>query len=62
MENLSQKEMRYMAKNRNISGYKGMPKDKLLRMINNTSSNNNSSNNNKRDRNSLFKSKKVFII
>ena len=51
-----------MAKNRNISGYKGMPKDKLLRMINNTSSNNNSSNNNKRDRNSLFKSKKVFII
>ena len=37
-----------MAKNRNICGYKSMPKDKLIRIINN----------NERDRKSLFKSKK----
>ena len=45
-----------IAKNRKINGYKSMPKDKLLRIINN----------NKRDRKSLFNSKKketkeVFI-
>ena len=48
MRNLSQKELRLKAKNRNIYGDKSMPKDKLLRMINN----------NERDRKSLFESKK----
>ena len=47
MQNLSQKELRLIAKNRNISGYKSIPKDKLLRIINNEG-----------DRKSLFKSKK----
>ena len=58
MLNLSLKELRLIAKNRNINSYKNMPKDKLLRIIN--------TNNNKRDRKSLFKSKmkkpkKLFI-
>ena len=35
MQNLSQKELRLTAKNRNICGYKRMPKDKFLRIINN---------------------------
>ena len=48
MQNVSQKELRLIAKNRNISGYKSMHKDKLLRMINN----------NEGDRMSLFKLKK----
>ena len=48
MQNRSRKELRLKAKNRNICGYKSMPKDKLLRIINN----------NERDRKSLFKSKK----
>ena len=56
MQNLSRKELRLIAKNRNICGYKSMPKEKLLRIINN----------NERDKKSLFKSKKkkpkkVFI-
>ena len=34
MLNLSLKEMRLIAGNRNINGYKSMPKDKLLRIIN----------------------------
>ena len=51
MENLSLKELRLIAKNRNISGYKGMPKDELLGIIDNN-------NNNKGDRKSLFKSEK----
>ena len=56
MQNLSRKELRLIAKNRNICGYKSMPKDKLSRIINN----------NERDRKSLFKQKKkkpkkVFI-
>ena len=55
MENLSLKESRLIAKNRNISGNKSMPKDKLLGIIIN---NNNNNNNNKGDRKSLFKSKK----
>ena len=49
MENLSLKELRIMAKNRNISGYKSIPKDKLLGIINNNN------NNNKGDRERLFK-------
>ena len=49
MQNLSRKELRLIAKNRYICGYKSIPKDKLLRIINN---------NNKRDKNSFFKSKK----
>ena len=48
MQNLSRKELRLIAKNRNICGYKSIPKDKLLRIINN----------NERDRESLFKLKK----
>ena len=48
MQNLSQKELRLIAKNRNISGYKSMPKDKLLRIITN----------NEIDKKILFKSKK----
>ena len=40
--------MRLIAKNRSVSGYKSIPKDKLLRIINN----------NEGDRKSLFKSKK----
>ena len=43
MQNLSRKEVRYIARNRNIDGYKSVPKDKSLRiMVNN--------NNNKRGR------------
>ena len=48
MQNLSRKQLRLMAKNRNICGYKSMLKDKLIRVINN----------NERNRKSLFKSKK----
>ena len=48
MQNLSQNELRLIAKTRNICGYKSMPKDKLLRIINN----------NVGDRKSLLKSKK----
>ena len=48
MKNLPLKELRLIAKNRNISNYKSMPKDKLLRIINNI----------KRDRKSLFKQKR----
>ena len=49
MLNLSLKELRLIAKNRNINGYESMPKDKLLTITNN---------NNKGDRKSLLKSKK----
>ena len=35
MKNLSLKELRGTAKSRNIDGYKSMPKNKLLRIINN---------------------------
>ena len=35
MLNLSLKELRLVAKNRNISGYKSLRKDKLSRIINN---------------------------
>ena len=48
MLNLSLKELRLITKNISINGYESMSKDKLLGEINN----------NKRDRNSLFKSKK----
>ena len=48
MQNLSQKGLRLIAKNSNICGYKSMPKDNLLRIINS----------NERDKKSLFKSKK----
>ena len=49
--NLSLREIRSIAKNRNIKGYKSMPKDKLLRIINN----------NKGDGKSPFKLKKEEI-
>ena len=56
MLNLPLKKLRLIAEYRNIDGYKSMPKDKLLRILND----------NKGDRKSLFKSKKgkqkkVFI-
>ena len=35
MQNLSLKELRLIAKNRNINGCQSMPKNKLLRIINN---------------------------
>ena len=53
MLSLSLKVLRSVAKNRNIDGYKSMPKDKLLRIINN---------NNKKNRNSIFKLKREEII
>ena len=53
MENLSLKEFRLIAKNRNVRSYKSMPKDKLLGIIIN-----NNNKNNKGDRKSIFKSKK----
>ena len=48
MKNLSRKELTLIAKKRKICGYKGMSKDKLLRIVNN----------NQGDRKSLLKSKK----
>ena len=45
---LSLKNLRLIAKNRNINGYESMPKGKLLRIINNK----------KGDKKSLFESKK----
>ena len=45
MENLSLKELRLIAKNWNISGYKSTPKDKLLAIINNNNNNNSNKNN-----------------
>ena len=41
MENLSLKELRLIAKNRNTSGYESMPKDRLLGIINDNNINNN---------------------
>ena len=46
MQDLSLSELKLIAKNRNISGYKSIVKDKLLGIIDK----------NKRDRKSLFKS------
>ena len=51
MLNLSLKELRLIAVNRNINSYKNMPKDKLLIIINNK----------KRDKRSLFKLKSEKI-
>ena len=59
MKNLSLKELRTIAKSRNIDGYKSMPKNKLLRII----KNNNKKNRNsfyEVTRNSLFKSKILY--
>ena len=44
MQNVSLKELRLIAKNRNINGLKSIPKDKLLRKINNNNNNNNNNN------------------
>ena len=49
-------ELKYIAKNTNINGYKSMPNNKLLGMID--KKNNNNNNNNKSDTRSPFKSKK----
>ena len=56
MLNLLLKELRLIAKNKNINGYESMPKDRLLKIINN----------NKGDIKSLFEpkneeAKKAFI-
>ena len=51
MENLSLKELRLIAKNRNISGYKCMPKDKLLAIIDNNNNNSNKNNHNNKNNN-----------
>ena len=51
MQNLSQKELRYKAKNRNFNGYKIMPKGKLFR-ANIIIRNNNNNNNDDDDNNS----------
>ena len=40
MKNLSRKEVRYIARNRNIDGYKSVPKDKSLRIMVNNNNNN----------------------
>ena len=45
MLSLSLKELRSITKIRNVEGYNSMPKDKLLRIINN----------NKKNKNSTFK-------
>ena len=36
MQNLSLKELKLVAKNRGIKGYKSMSKNKLIRMLNRT--------------------------
>ena len=55
MLTLSLKELKLFGKNRKISGYESLPKDKLLRI---TNDNDNNDNDNKGDRKSLIKSKK----
>ena len=52
MQSLSQKELRLKAKKRNLTGYKSMSKDKLLRINNNISNNNINNNNNNSNNNS----------
>ena len=57
MLNLSIKKLILIAKNRNINGYESMPKDILLRIINNKKGERKSLLNQKKK-----KTKKVFII
>ena len=65
MQNLSQKELRYKAKNRNFNGYKIVPKGKLLGAViiirNNNKNNNNDNNNNKIEIETVFLNQKVSL-
>ena len=65
MQNLSQKELTYKAKNRNFNGYKIVPKDKLLGAViiirNNNKNNNNDNNNNKIEIETVFLNQKVSL-
>ena len=54
MLSLSLKELRLIAKTRNINGYESMPKDELLKIINN----NNNDNNNKKETERAFLNQK----
>ena len=49
--------MKYIAKNKNINGYKSMPNNKLLRIINKKNNNNN---NNKSDTRSPFNRIEIY--
>ena len=65
MQNLSQKELTYKAKNRNFNGYKIVPKGKLLGAViiirNNNKNNNNDINNNKIEIETVFLNQKVSL-
>ena len=65
MQNLSQKELTYKAKNRNFNGYKIVPKGKLLGAViimrNNNKNNNNDNNNNKIEIETVFLNQKVSL-
>ena len=66
MQNLSQKELTYKAKNRNFNGYKIVPKDKLLGAViiirnNNNNNNNDNNNNNKIEIETVFLNQKVSL-
>ena len=68
MVNLSLKELRLIAKNRNISGYKSIPKDKLLGIISNKYNNNTKEtervflNNKKKKPREVFKSQQEIVL
>ena len=66
MQNQSQKELTYKAKNRNFNGYKIVPKDKLLGAViiirnNNNNNNNDNNNNNKIEIETVFLNQKVSL-
>ena len=66
MQNQSQKELTYKAKNRNFNGYKIVPKDKLLGAViiirnNNNNNNDNNNNNNKIEIETVFLNQKVSL-
>ena len=65
MQNQSQKELTYKAKNRNFNGYKIVPKGKLLGAViiirNNNKNNNNDNNNNKIEIETVFLNQKVSL-
>ena len=65
MQNLSQKELTYKAKNRNFTVYKIVPKGKLLGAViiirNNNKNNNNDNNNNKIEIETVFLNQKVSL-
>ena len=64
MQNQSQKELTYKAKNRNFNGYKIVPKDKLLGaviIIRNNNNNNNNNNNDNNNNNNKIEIETVFL-